>query len=139
VWNEGHRSLARLHYTLAILAKLGKVKLDQVHAKIFNEIHVNGNSLIGADPSDAAAAELVQIQFIKTLGIDESEFKNIYHGPAVEAALQRADQLVRGSRITHVPAFVINGQYVVDVASAGGPERVMPLVEELAAQAHRQK
>ena len=39
-WNEGHRSLARLYYTLESMGKL-----DQLHGEIFKEIHVNERSL----------------------------------------------------------------------------------------------
>jgi thiol:disulfide interchange protein DsbA len=55
----------------------------------------------------------------------------------VEARLQRADELVQRYRIDGVPTFVINGKYIADVRSAGGPERLMSLVSDLAAQEHK--
>jgi thiol:disulfide interchange protein DsbA len=55
----------------------------------------------------------------------------------VETALQRADQLVQRYRIDGVPTFVVNGKYVVDVRSAGGPEKLLSLVGDLAAQEHK--
>ena len=132
LWNEGHRSLGRLFYTLQSMGKL-----NQFHSDIFKEIHVNGDPLIGPDPNDTAAAERVQVAFVKRLGISDADFEKQYHGFTVDSSLQRADQLVQRYRVTGVPTFVVNGKYVADVASAGGPERLMQLVSDLAAQEHK--
>ena len=132
LWNEGHRSLARLYYTLDSMGKL-----NDVHSEIFKEIQVNGNPLVGPDPNNAAAAERVQVAFIKKLGISEADFEKEYHGFNVETALQRADQLVQRYRITSVPMFVVNGKYITDQTMAGGPEKLMSLINDLAAQEHK--
>jgi protein dithiol oxidoreductase (disulfide-forming) len=136
-WNEGHRSLARLYYTLETMAKLKQVNLERVHKEVFKEIHVNGDPLIGPDPSNAAAAERVQMAFIKTIGIPEAEFSKAYHGFDVETAMQRADELVLRYHVSGVPTFVVNGKFVADVASAGSPEKLISLVGDLAAQEHK--
>jgi protein dithiol oxidoreductase (disulfide-forming) len=132
MWSEGHRSTARLYYTLESIGKL-----DQVHGEVFKEIHVNGNPLIASNPNDAAGAERLQTAFVKKFGISEDAFKKAYHSFAVETALQRADQLVLRYRIEGVPTFVVNGKYVADVRSAGSPERLISLVDDLAAQEHK--
>jgi len=132
MWNEAHRSLARLYYTLQSMGKL-----DQMHGEIFKEIHVNGNPLVAGDPTDAAASERIQTAFVKKFGISEDEFKKAYHSFAVETALQKADELVQRYRIDGVPTFVVNGKYVADVRSADGPERLIALVGDLAAQEHK--
>jgi protein dithiol oxidoreductase (disulfide-forming) len=132
LWNEGHRSLAHLYYTLESMGKL-----KQAHTEIFKEIQVNGDPLVGADPSNGAAAERVQVAFVKKLGISEEAFEKAYHSFAVETAMQRADELVQRYRITGVPTFVVNGKYVADVGTAGGPERLMSLISDLAAQEHK--
>ncbi|MGC1387271.1 MAG: thiol:disulfide interchange protein DsbA/DsbL [Steroidobacteraceae bacterium] len=131
-WSEGHRSLARLYYTLESLGKL-----DQLHGEVFKEIHVNGDPLVASDPNDVAATERLQAAFVKKFGISEDEFKKAYHSFSVETALQRADQLVQRYRIDGVPTFVINGKYVADVRTAGSPERLISLVDDLAAQEHK--
>jgi thiol:disulfide interchange protein DsbA len=132
LWNEGHRSLARLFYTLDSMGKL-----NEAHSEIFKEIQVNGNPLIGTDPNNAAAAERVQLAFVKKLGISETDFEKEYRGFNVETALQRADQLVQRYRITSVPMFVVNGKYLTDVTMAGGPEKLMSLLSDLTAQEHK--
>jgi protein dithiol oxidoreductase (disulfide-forming) len=131
-WSDGHRSLARLYYTLDSMGKL-----DQLHNEVFKEIHVNGNPLVASDPNNAAESERLQTAFVKKFGISEDAFKKAYHSFAVETALQRADQLVQRYRIDGVPTFVINGKYVADVRSAGSPERLLSLVNDLATQEHK--
>ncbi len=132
LWNDGHRSLARLFYTLESMGKL-----EQLHAEIFREIHVNGNPLIAANPNDTAETERIQSAFVRRFGISEADFKNAYHSMPVDLALQRADELVERYRVEAVPRFVVNGKYIADVASAGTPERLISLVGDLAAQEHK--
>src|ERR1700730_3869831 len=119
MWSEGHRSTARLYYTLESMGKL-----DQLHGEVFKEIHLNSNPLIATDPNDTAGAERLQTAFVKKFGISEDAFKKAYHSFAVETALQRADQLVLRYRIEGVPTFVVNGKYVADRRSAGSPGRL---------------
>jgi thiol:disulfide interchange protein DsbA len=132
MWSEGHRSTARLYYTLESLGKL-----DQLHSEVFKEIHTNGNPLIATDPNDTAGALRLQAAFLKKFGISEDAFNKASQSFAVETALQKADQLVLRYRIEGVPTFVINGKYVADVRSAGAPERLLSLVDDLAVQEHK--
>ena len=133
LWNEEHRALAHLYYTLVAMDKI-----DQVHADIFNEIQVNNDPLVSAsDPSNAAAAERMQLAFIRKLGLSDADFERNYHSLGVDTAMQRADTLVQRFRITAVPTFVVNGKYVADAATAGSPERLFSLINDLAAQEHK--
>jgi len=131
-WSEGHRSLARMFYTLESLGKL-----DQLHGEIFKEIHVNGNPLVASNPDDVAQSERLQAAFVKKFGISEEQFKQAYHSFAVDTALQKADLLVQRYRIDGVPTFVVNGKFIADVRTAGSPERLISLVDDLAAQEHK--
>lgn len=132
MWSEGHRSTARLYYTLESLGKL-----DQLHTEVFKEIHVNNDPLIASDPNDVAGAERLQVAFVKKFGISEDQFRKASHSFTVETDLQRADELGQRYRIEGVPTFVINGKYIADVRSAGGPEKLMSLVGDLAEQEHK--
>ena len=132
MWNEGHRSLARLYYTLDSLGKL-----DQLHGEVFKEIHANGNPLVAADQNNSAESERIQTAFVTKHGISEGDFKKAYHSLPVDLALQRADQLVQRYRIDAVPTFVVNGKYVADVHTADGQERLLSLIGDLAAQEHK--
>jgi len=132
MWNEGHRSLARLYYTLQSLGKL-----DQLHSEVFKEIHVHGDFLVAADPNNTAETEHMQAVFVRKFGISEADFTKTYHSFAVETALQRADELGQRYRIDGVPTFVVNGKFLADVGTAGTPERLLTLVGDLAALEHK--
>ena len=132
MWSEGHRSLARLYYTLESLGQL-----DRLHGEVFKEIHDHNDPLVGADPANTADAERLQTAFAVKSGISEADFKKAYHSMSVDMALQRADQLVQRYRIDGVPTFVVNGKYIADVRSADGPDRLLSLVSDLAAQEHK--
>ena len=129
MWNEGHRALARLFYTLESMGKL-----DQLHSEVFKEIHVNGNPLVAGDPVES---ERIQAAFLKKFGISETAFRDAYHSMPVDMALQRADTLVQRYRVDGVPRFIVNGKFVADVASAGSPERLISLIGNLTAQEHK--
>lgn len=132
MWSDGYRNLAHLFYTLDSLNKL-----SALHTEVFNEIHVNGNPLIGSDPGNAAQAEQVQTAFAVKHGISAADFKAAYHSMGVETKMQRADELVQRYRVSGVPTFVVNGKYVADVGTAGSPERLISLVGDLAASEHK--
>jgi protein dithiol oxidoreductase (disulfide-forming) len=131
-WNEGHRSLARLYYTLDSMGKL-----DQMHTEIFKEIHANGNPLVFADQNNSAQSERIQTAFVEKFGISAADFGKAYHQMPVDLALQRADELVQRYRVDSVPKFVVNGKYIADVSTAGSQERLISLVGDLAALEHK--
>lgn len=131
-WNEGHRSLAHLFYALDAMGKL-----NDLHSEIFKEIQERGDPLIGADPTNVATAERLQVAFIKKMGVSDADFQKAYQDMNVQTAMQRADQLVQRYHVTSVPLFVVNGKYITDVTMAGGPEKIMPLISDLTAQEHK--
>ena len=132
LWNEGHRAMARLFYTLEALGKL-----ELLHSEIFKEIHLNGNPLIAADPANSAETERIQLVFVKKFGITDDAFKAAYHSMGVDTAVRHADELVQRFRIDAVPKFVVNGKYMGDVGTAGSPEKLLSLIGDLAAQEHK--
>lgn len=136
-WNEGHRALARLYYALE-----GMGKINEVHPEIFKEIQVNNDPLVGADPSNSAGAERLQLAFVRKLGISDGDFVKAYHDMNTETALQRADQLAQRYRVTGVPTFVINGKFSTDQGQADptptrDPNKLIALINDLAAQEHK--
>jgi protein dithiol oxidoreductase (disulfide-forming) len=135
LWNEGDRSLGRLYYTVQSLGKI-----DEMHGAIFKEIHVTNDPLIGSDPENTAEAERMQIVFARRFGIAEQDFRSKYeHDMGVDTAMQHADQLIERYRITSVPDFVVNGKFVADVASAGSPEKLISLLNDLTAAEHKRQ
>jgi protein dithiol oxidoreductase (disulfide-forming) len=135
LWNPGDRALGKLYYTIQALGKI-----DELHSAIFKEIHVNNDPLIGSDPEDGATAEHMQLVFAHKYGISDSDFRSKYeHDMGVDTAMQHADQLVQRYRVSSVPDFVVNGKFIADVATAGSPERLVSLLNDLTAAEHKRQ
>jgi protein dithiol oxidoreductase (disulfide-forming) len=130
MWAEPHRAHARLFYTLQALGKV-----DQLHAKVFDDIHQKGDPLYVANNPAATLAE--QVKFAEANGISATAFTNAFNSFAVQADLQKADQLDRSYRIDSVPTIVIDGKYETDVEQAGGEAQLIQLINDLAASEKR--
>ena len=82
---------------------------------------------------DDAQTLQMQLAFAKANGISEANFKQEYNGFAVNARLQRAEELMRRFKVESVPYFIINGKYQTDETMAGGKEQLIQLINDLAA------
>lgn len=129
MWGPSQRALARLYYTVESLGKI-----EQLHTAIFNEIHANNDPLTGNTDADS---ERIQLAFVTKHGISAQAFTNAYHSFTVETDLRHADEQMNRYHITGVPTFVVNGKYVADVGTAGGEQRLMDLVSDLASIEHK--
>jgi protein dithiol oxidoreductase (disulfide-forming) len=125
MWGDVHKAHARLFYTLEALGKL-----EELHTKVFREIHANGNFLAAQDPAET---ERLQRAFLKANGVSDADFDRTYRSFSVEGKLQRAEQLTRRYRVAGVPLMVVNGKYTADVGTAGGEPQLLSLVGDLAA------
>ena len=82
---------------------LQQMKLDDdLHEKIFNEIHINSERL---DTRDTLA------QFVSNEGFDGEKFKKVFDSFGTEMRLKKASRLARQYQITSVPTLVVNGKY----------------------------
>ena len=91
---------ARAFYTAEALGKGA-----EMHSAFFREIHERGNML----DSEAKLQE-----FFGRFGVDAAAFKTTFDSFAVQAKLQRADELSRRYRIRSVPTIIVNGKYTTD-------------------------
>lgn len=120
VWNDLLRIHARAFYTAEALGKG-----EEMHAEFFREIHERRNGL---------DTEAKLTEFFGRFGVDAETFKTTFDSFAVQAKLQRADELNRRYRIGSVPTLVINGKYTTDASQAGGTyEDLLALTDELVA------
>jgi thiol:disulfide interchange protein DsbA len=119
VWNPTLQIHARAFYTAEALEKGA-----EMHAEFFREIHERRNGL----DTEAALQE-----FFGRFGVDATAFKNAFDSFAVQAKLQRADELSRRYRIGSVPTIIVNGKYTTDGPMVGSYDALLQLVDELAA------
>jgi thiol:disulfide interchange protein DsbA len=126
MFGEVHRAHARLFYTLQALGKV-----DQLNAKVFDQIHQQRDPLYAPDDDKGTLQD--QLHFAKANGISEADFMSAYSSFAVQANLQKADDLMRRDRIEGVPSIVIAGKYESDVGMAGSQANLIQLTNDLAA------
>jgi protein dithiol oxidoreductase (disulfide-forming) len=118
--NPGWQPQARLYFATKALGLT-----DQTHSAIFREMHVNRNPLNTLEQ---------QIAFLGGFGVSATDARAALTSFGVDAELRAADVRARRYRLSFVPAFVVNGKYVIGVEQAGNPEAVLELINYLVAK-----
>ena len=121
VGSEQWSALAQLFYTLEAMNQL-----TRLHPKIFAAMHEQNQNLTSAKVRDT---------WLAANGVDAQQYAAVEKSLAVQSKLGRARQLMSAYKVDGVPMLVVNGKYVTSSGAAGGPERVVPLLERLIAMA----
>lgn len=115
----------RLFYTLEAMGRI-----DDLHAKVFHEIHQN------RQPTNR---EDLILAFVEKNGVDKAKFQELYNSFAVSTKARRARQLQDQYQVDGVPAMGVAGRWYTDGTLAGNMERVLQTVEHLVAEARKAK
>ena len=115
----------RLFYTLEAMGRL-----DDMHGKVFHEIHANRQPTNRSD---------LILAFAEKNGLDRARFNELYNSPEVSVKARRASQLQEMYQVEGVPALGVAGRYYTDATMAGTQERALQVVEYLLAEARRTK
>lgn len=115
----------RLYYALEAMGKV-----DELHAKVFHEIHVN------RQPTDR---EESIVAFAGRNGLDKAKFQELYNSFGISTKARRATQLQDAYAVDGVPAMGVAGRYYVDGELAGNMDRVLQVVDHLVAEARKAK
>lgn len=125
-WQPVHQAHARLFYTLEALGKE-----EELHNAVFSEMHDKKNYMfMQGDEKETLAA---MVSFAKAHGISAADFTNAWNSFTVQTDMQKADELVHRYHVDGVPLVVVNGKYITDVNMAGSQDKVMTIVNDLAA------
>lgn len=119
VWNPLVRLHAQGFYTAEVLGKSA-----EMHEAFFAEIHNNGNYL---DSPESLAS------FFARFGVSREDFDSAFNSLEVNERLQRAEELNQRYQIRSVPSIVINGKYTSNASMTGTYERLIELIDSLAA------
>lgn len=131
IWQPVHRAHARLFYTLEALNR------DDLVEKAFETLHQDlqrGQPPLVAD-NDQETFRLQQ-QFAVQNGVSASDFATAYNSFAVNSDLQRAEEITERYQVQSVPLIAVNGRYTTDVGKAGGEDKLIELINDLAASEH---
>jgi protein dithiol oxidoreductase (disulfide-forming) len=115
----------RLFYTLEAMGKL-----DELHHKVFNAIHVE------KQPTNNEAAILA---FAEKNGLDKAKFAELYNSFSVSNKARRATQLQEQFKVEGVPALGIAGRWYTDGSMAGNMDRALQVTDYLIAEARKAK
>jgi len=125
IWGDTHMQHARLYYTMLALHR------PELHTRIFDTIHQKGNMLAAATEEQARA---LQMAFFKDNGVTEADFNAAYDSKEVEQNLELASRLTGRYEVASVPLLIVNGTYSTSVSQAGSNERLLTLINDLAAR-----
>ena len=115
----------RLYYALEAMGKL-----DELHSKVFNEIHVN---------KQPTSKEDQIVAFVEKNGVDKAKFQELYNSFSVSTKARRAKQLQDLYVVDGVPAMGVAGRYYVDGDLAGNMDRALQVVDYLVGEARMSK
>jgi len=112
---------ARVYYALEALGVL-----DQMHADVFQEIHVRKNPF--KEQSDLTS-------LLEKHGVSEADFAAAFDSFAVDTKTKHAQMMFERYQATGVPAIVVDGKYRATASSAGGHSQLMELTNYLVEKA----
>ena len=95
---------------------------DNLHEKVFAEIHVNSNRL---DTKEKLA------NFIREEGYDADKFLKILDSFGTEIRIKKASRLANQYQIKSVPTLVINGKYKTSGSHVSSYQELYDVVQLL--------
>ncbi len=110
----------RLFYSLEAMNRL-----DDLHRKVFNAIHVERQQL---DTQETIVA------WVEKQGVDKAKFLETYNSFAVSNKARRASQLQEAFKVQGVPALGIGGKYYTDGSVAQNMDRALLVTNYLIAE-----
>jgi thiol:disulfide interchange protein DsbA len=123
--SDSWENFAKLFYTLENLGQL-----QRLHWPIYDNFHFDGVKL---------NEESVMADWVSHNGIDKKKFIDTYRSPEIAAKLAAAREMTQSYDIKAVPSVVIDGKYVTSARLAGGTRELMQLVDQLVAQARKER
>jgi thiol:disulfide interchange protein DsbA len=69
--------------------------------------------------------------YARVAGVDAQQFLDTSKSFAVDMSIRRAEAFMRAARVDQTPTIVVNGKYRLHVTSAGGPNKLVELVNYL--------
>ena len=120
LWDPTMETHARLFLALQAVGEL-----DAAHRDVFRAIHTENRLLLRLGDQE---------RFVRRYGVSADDFRNAFRSFSVESNLRRIKDLMRRYRILAVPAFVVNGKYVVRVMPDSDMPGLLEIVDELVAR-----
>ena len=114
---NGAEPLARAYYVAQ-----SKGILDQVHKPIFDAIHKHREPLFTVP---------ALTNFFRKYSVEPKEFNELYASFGVSTRIRQADAISRESKISGVPAFTVNGKYLILRQNLKSPAELFQVIDFL--------
>lgn len=108
---------ARTYYALSNMGVI-----EDVHGKIFDELHKNKKQLNTLPLMTA---------FLEKNGVDKEKFMNEYKSFSVDGMVRKAKKKQNTFKIQGVPSVVINGKYISTGSMAGSYDNLIKIIDYL--------
>ena len=95
---------------------------DDLHVKLFEEIHINSQRL---DTRDSLS------QFVSNNGYNYKKFEELFDSFGTEIRMNKASRLAREYQISSVPTLVINGKYMTSGSYVSSYDELIDVVNLL--------
>ena len=112
-----HQATQKLFYALQDMGKL-----DALHQKIFNAIHLQHQRLL---------TEAEMVAFVSANGVDGAKFSDMLRSFQVATQCSKARQLTEDYKIDGVPALGVQGRYYTEGSLAGTNEAALLVADFL--------
>lgn len=116
-FNPGTTPHTKIYYALEQMKKL-----DEMHGKVFNAIHVNRKRLL--DDNEIA-------DFMAANGINRDEWLNNYRSFTVNTRTSRAAQTWRSYGIDGTPSVAVDGKFLTAPSMAGTRGNALAVMDAL--------
>ena len=124
-FNPYYALMAKVFYALEAIGEL-----QRLDAPLFDAIHVKGLKLID-DKS--------LIDWASGQGIDAKKFSDALKAFSVQSQTKQADSVTRAAKVPGVPAFVVDGRYLVNSERAAQHGGVLALTDKVIAKVRAEK
>ena len=71
------------------------------------------------------------VTWLSLNGVDEQKANKVYESFPVKVSVNKAKANTYKYRIPGVPAFIVNGKYMVNATSAGSAEKIFEVIDYL--------
>jgi protein dithiol oxidoreductase (disulfide-forming) len=136
MWGPVQQAHARLYYTLQSLGR------DDLFEKTFTHIHdldMQSSSESGLVTDDKDETFRLQQAWAVQNGVKADAFAQAYNSFFVNTQLQQAQETMNDYQVQQVPFIAVDGKFSTTVEKAGGPDKLISLINFLAAWEHDHK
>jgi thiol:disulfide interchange protein DsbA len=136
MWGAVQHAHARLYYTLEALGR------DDLFEKTFTYIHnldMQSNTESGLVADSKQDTFKQQQAWAVQNGISAAAFAQAYNSFFVNTQLQQAEQTMNEYNVAEVPFIAVDGKFSTNVEKAGSPDKLISLINFLAAWEHDHK